>query len=159
MRAVVVVVVYYFYCVVRHIRLDLKFLENKKNSGAGLTQTSRITCRPLIALQRFDTSRLYQMSLKDVMSVVIGRSVRVEITDGRVFVGELQCFDGEMNLIMDKTIEHRSGVEETVGAEGSNSRKVGMVMVPGRHLVKCELEASALDEFDSTVCAALVQSS
>ena len=118
-----------------------------------------LPCRPLIALQRFDTSRLYQMSLKDVMSVVIGRSVRVEITDGRVFVGELQCFDGEMNLIMDKTIEHRSGVEETVGAEGSNSRKVGMVMVPGRHLVKCELEASALDEFDSTVCAALVQSS
>ena len=159
MRAVVVVVVYYFYCVVRHIRLHLKFLENKKNSGAGLPQTSCFTCRPLIALQRFDTSRLYQMSLKDVMSVVIGRSVRVEITDGRVFVGELQCFDGEMNLIMDKTIEHRSGVEETVGAEGSNSRKVGMVMVPGRHLVKCELEASALDEFDSTVCAALVQSS
>ena len=119
----------------------------------------RAAARPLIALQRFDTSRLYQMSLKDVMSVVIGRSVRVEITDGRVFVGELQCFDGEMNLIMDKTIEHRSGVEETVGAEGSNSRKVGMVMVPGRHLVKCELEASALDEFDSTVCAALVQSS
>ena len=31
MRAVVVVVVYYcFYCVVRHIRLDLKFLENNR---------------------------------------------------------------------------------------------------------------------------------
>jgi small nuclear ribonucleoprotein (snRNP)-like protein len=84
---------------------------------------------------------------------VVGRRVRVEIADGRIFVGELQCFDGEQNLIMERTIEHRIG-----DVEGDNERDVGMVMVPGRELVKCELESSALAEFDSTVRAMLTQS-
>ena len=84
---------------------------------------------------------------------VVGRRVRVEIADGRIFVGELQCFDGEQNMIMERTIEHRIG-----DVEGDDERDVGMVMVPGCELVKCELEASALDEFDSTVRAMLTQS-
>ncbi|KAI8982974.1 hypothetical protein BDB01DRAFT_791881 [Pilobolus umbonatus] len=55
---------------------------------------------------------------------------RISITDGRIFIGTLICIDKNKNIILGQTEEIR----------GDESRPVGLVMIPGKHLVKIEAE-------------------
>ncbi|ORY90499.1 hypothetical protein BCR43DRAFT_499400 [Syncephalastrum racemosum] len=55
---------------------------------------------------------------------------RVHISDGRVFIGTFVCTDKQKNIILAHTEEFR----------GREQRLVGLVMIPGKHLVKIETE-------------------
>ncbi|CAG8486588.1 8404_t:CDS:2 [Ambispora gerdemannii] len=55
---------------------------------------------------------------------------RISVSDDRVFNGTFVCIDKYKNIILANTEEFR-GVEK---------RYVGLVMVPGKHLIKAEIE-------------------
>ncbi|KAI7894670.1 uncharacterized protein EV154DRAFT_497498 [Mucor mucedo] len=55
---------------------------------------------------------------------------RIKITDGRTFIGTFVCIDKQKNIILAHTEEFR----------GAEKRMVGLVMIPGKHLVKIETE-------------------
>ncbi|RKO90493.1 hypothetical protein BDK51DRAFT_15842 [Blyttiomyces helicus] len=74
---------------------------------------------------------------------------RLTTTDGRVFVGQLVCIDKGLNLILNSAEEYKNGTRSNlVRVRGScswahrtyESRFVGLVMIPGVHLVKAEVE-------------------
>ncbi|KAH0610233.1 uncharacterized protein H6S33_011760 [Morchella sextelata] len=83
----------------------------------------------------------------------ISRTLRVTTTDTRVFLGELKCTDKDKNLILSSTHEYRYPSAQDVSAaaaaekEGGEtvkldlkSRYIGLVVVPGEHVVKIEVE-------------------
>lgn len=47
----------------------------------------------------------------DKMQLLIGRQMRVLITDGRLIQGEFQCIDSDMNIILNDATEFH-GVED-----------------------------------------------
>ncbi|KAJ8662664.1 hypothetical protein O0I10_001628 [Lichtheimia ornata] len=60
----------------------------------------------------------------------LNHKARIAITDGRVFIGTFVCTDKQKNIILAHTTEYR----------GDEHRIVGLVMIPGKHLVKMEIE-------------------
>ncbi|KAI8331332.1 hypothetical protein BC941DRAFT_382686 [Chlamydoabsidia padenii] len=75
------------------------------------------------------------MGITDVNKVNLLRSylnfkARVEISDGRIFIGTFVCIDKQKNLILAQAEEYRK----------DEQRLVGLVMIPGVHLVKMETE-------------------
>ncbi|KAJ5988729.1 Ribonucleoprotein LSM domain eukaryotic/archaea-type [Penicillium waksmanii] len=91
---------------------------------------------------------------------LLGRSLRVHTTDSRMFVGIFKCTDAERNLILANSLEYRfptpSAVEAAAkeheswdnASEASKatvkvnmtSRLIGLIVIPGRHITKVELE-------------------
>ncbi|KAJ3241432.1 hypothetical protein HDU81_000481 [Chytriomyces hyalinus] len=68
------------------------------------------------------------------VSSYLGSTVRLEASDGRVFVGAFMCMDKEKNVIL-------SGAEEFNSVDGLEERRyVGLVMLPGAHLVSFSVE-------------------
>ena len=65
---------------------------------------------------------------------MMGRSLRVHMTDGRVVTGLFDCVDKHGNVILDRALEWKSL------AEPATERSVGYVLVPGKHIVKAEIE-------------------
>ncbi|CAG8740884.1 32679_t:CDS:2, partial [Racocetra persica] len=55
---------------------------------------------------------------------------KITASDGRVFLGTFMCIDKYKNIILSQTEEFRS----------DEKRFVGLVMIPGKHLVKAEIE-------------------
>ena len=96
---------------------------------------------------------------------LLDRSARVLLSDGRLVVGRFYCLDREGNVVLvdaftqspAKPTQAGAGTGTGAGAgagagAGESSRalaeepwrSVGVVMVPGRHLVRIEVEASAI---------------
>ncbi|KAJ5103279.1 Ribonucleoprotein LSM domain eukaryotic/archaea-type [Penicillium argentinense] len=91
---------------------------------------------------------------------LLGRSLRVHTTDTRMFVGIFKCTDAERNLILANSFEYRRPTTTAVEAaakqsESCNSlshapkttvkvnmtsRLIGLIVIPGRHITKIELE-------------------
>jgi N-alpha-acetyltransferase 38, NatC auxiliary subunit len=59
------------------------------------------------------------------------------VPDGRVFDGTFACMDKQKNIILINTDEYAAGNEIL---SGTNSRFVGMVMIPWRWIVKVEAD-------------------
>ncbi|PYH49073.1 LSM domain-containing protein [Aspergillus saccharolyticus JOP 1030-1] len=94
------------------------------------------------------------------LEALIGRTLRVHATDTRIFVGIFKCTDAARNIILANTHEYRypspSAVRdaatnaEELAAESAvtaqnikvsmTSRFIGLVVVPGQHITKIELE-------------------
>ncbi|CAO3592697.1 unnamed protein product [Absidia cylindrospora] len=75
------------------------------------------------------------MGITDINKVNLLRSylnfkARIEISDGRIFIGTFVCIDKQKNIILAQAEEHRT----------DEKRLVGLVMIPGIHLVKVETE-------------------
>ena len=67
--------------------------------------------------------------------------MRVTLTDKRIIVGNFVCFDQQRNLILSESEELSFATEDVdTGDQGCRRRMLGLIMVPGRHLVKCEVE-------------------
>ncbi|KAI9369139.1 hypothetical protein BJX61DRAFT_175022 [Aspergillus egyptiacus] len=88
---------------------------------------------------------------------LIGQILRVHATDTRIFVGTFKCTDADRNIILANTHEYRFPTPATVRnaaldasrenlEESQNlkldmtSRFIGLVVVPGQHITKIELE-------------------
>ncbi|KAF2674727.1 hypothetical protein BT63DRAFT_420010 [Microthyrium microscopicum] len=82
---------------------------------------------------------------------VLGRTLRIHTHDARVFVGQFKCTDAQCNMILALAHEFRVPVaeaaEERIGMTrpavkltANESRYVGLICVPGKEIVKVELE-------------------
>ncbi|EAU35455.1 conserved hypothetical protein [Aspergillus terreus NIH2624] len=92
---------------------------------------------------------------------LIGQTLRIHASDTRIFVGSFKCTDAARNIILGGTYEYRyptpSAVrdaaadaakdpESSAGAPPTNvqvnmtSRFIGLVVIPGQHITKIELE-------------------
>ncbi|KAK0734404.1 hypothetical protein B0T26DRAFT_688348 [Lasiosphaeria miniovina] len=86
---------------------------------------------------------------------LLNKNLRVTTTDSRMFMGSFKCTDTESNIVLQDTYEYRQPslqalqkqVEEAVGAAAAatikadmTSRFLGLVVVPGNHIVKMELD-------------------
>jgi small nuclear ribonucleoprotein (snRNP)-like protein len=85
------------------------------------------------------------------LSQLIGKSLRIHTSDKRVFGGQMKCTDKDRNVILALTYEYREPsaevIAQAVRASGNpsvpvqwTSRYVGLVVVPGAHITKIELE-------------------
>ena len=70
------------------------------------------------------------------VSSLLGREVRVLLSDGRMVEGELECLDKAMNLVLRNSKEFHNA-RESVQSEsvGDAYKGIGTVMVPGPHVV------------------------
>ncbi|CAI4218587.1 unnamed protein product [Parascedosporium putredinis] len=95
---------------------------------------------------------------RDYLSSLINKYLRVTSTDGRIFWGQFRCIDPDRNIILSQTFEYRQpsvqkridAVDAQTSGEASGkvklpmtSRFMGLVVVPGRHIAKVELEEFA----------------
>ena len=75
-----------------------------------------------------------ESSVVERVKGMMGRQLRVHLTDGRVVMGLFDCVDKQGNVILDRALEWKSL------AELETERSVGYVLVPGKHIVKAEIE-------------------
>ncbi|OJJ46948.1 hypothetical protein ASPZODRAFT_131864 [Penicilliopsis zonata CBS 506.65] len=87
---------------------------------------------------------------------LLGQTLRVHTTDTRMFVGIFKCTDADRNIILASTYEYRfpppSAVQEAASAADNQSssfkmnmtsRLIGLVVVPGQHITRIEVEETA----------------
>ncbi|KAJ3083878.1 hypothetical protein HK102_000844 [Quaeritorhiza haematococci] len=95
------------------------------------------------------------------LRLYLNAKLRITVTDGRIFKGHLVSIDKHKNLILAGTDEFSpltegempptagSGVGKALGsgyervdidAENKERRFVGLVMIPGVHIIKAEVE-------------------
>ncbi|KAH7058685.1 hypothetical protein B0J12DRAFT_737318 [Macrophomina phaseolina] len=88
------------------------------------------------------------------LTQLIGRNLRVHVTDKRMFIGQMKCTDKDRNIILALTHEYRppseAAIRAAIRSSGDpsvqlplSSRYVGLVVVPGRYVSKIECEESA----------------
>jgi small nuclear ribonucleoprotein (snRNP)-like protein len=87
---------------------------------------SYINSDPTAATQ--DTELVKQM--KNMM----GRNLRCHLSDGRIITGSFDCVDKHRNIILDRASEIKSLDEP------DTKRSIGYVLIPGEHLIKCEVQ-------------------
>jgi len=88
---------------------------------------------------------------------LLGKTLHITIHDGRLFTGVFKCTDNESNIILANSFEYRmpsEAAEETAKREAKltgkptradmTSRFVGLIVVPGKQIVKMELEESRM---------------
>lgn len=80
------------------------------------------------------------LKAKATMRGLLQSTIRVTLSDGRVVTGTYQCLDEHLNFILQDATERRM-VKERSGAETvekQQTRSLGLVMLPGKHVVKVE---------------------
>ncbi|KAI1500246.1 hypothetical protein F5X99DRAFT_386921 [Biscogniauxia marginata] len=85
---------------------------------------------------------------------LLNRALRIYTTDSRMFIGTFKCTDTHRNIVLSLTYEYRqpsqqklaeaaaassSSGQDTVKAD-MTSRYLGLVVIPGEHIVKMEVE-------------------
>ncbi|KAJ5131042.1 Ribonucleoprotein LSM domain eukaryotic/archaea-type [Penicillium bovifimosum] len=91
---------------------------------------------------------------------LLGRTLRIHTTDTRMFVGLFKCTDADRNIILANSFEYRMPTTSAVQAaadqkesqeEASEAkattvkvnmthRLIGLIVIPGQHITKIELE-------------------
>ncbi|PSR76107.1 hypothetical protein BD289DRAFT_378898 [Coniella lustricola] len=88
------------------------------------------------------------------LSSLLNKKLRLHTTDGRMFWGEFKCTDPDRNIVLAYTYEYRQPSAEQLAAAAEKSiqagdktvkldmthRYLGLVVVPGEHIVKIEKE-------------------
>lgn len=64
----------------------------------------------------------------------LDKSLRIVMTDSRILVGDFLCTDRSGNVILGMCYEYTD--------EAGEGRYLGSVMVPGKHIVKMEVDVS-----------------
>jgi N-alpha-acetyltransferase 38, NatC auxiliary subunit len=89
------------------------------------------------------------MAKYDISSTLLEKTCLVHISDGRAFKGTFICVDSARNLLLSNATEYKAKAQGTGGhaslqggAEAQYEKRfVGLVMVPGLHLAKLEVQA------------------
>jgi small nuclear ribonucleoprotein (snRNP)-like protein len=93
-------------------------------------------------------------SAREYLATILNKNLRVYTSDGRLFWGTLKCTDPDRNIVLAHTYEYRqpSAREREKAAEEAEgqsvkldmtSRYLGLVVIPGHHIVKMEVEQFA----------------
>ncbi|KAF7560907.1 hypothetical protein G7046_g3242 [Stylonectria norvegica] len=88
---------------------------------------------------------------RDYIGGLLNKNLRVYTTDGRLFWGSFKCTDADKNIVLAYTYEYRqpSSKQRADAAAQSpdvaitldmTSRYLGLVVVPGHHIIKMEVE-------------------
>ncbi|XP_014359198.1 N-alpha-acetyltransferase 38, NatC auxiliary subunit isoform X2 [Papilio machaon] len=72
----------------------------------------------------------------------LNMNFRIEMTDGRVLIGVFLCTDRDANVILGACSEYLKSND----GETEEPRVLGLVMVPGRHIVSIKID----DTMDTT---------
>lgn len=73
------------------------------------------------------------------LKALLRKTLRVSVTDGRVFLGTFAGTDKQLNILLINTDEYRVGPD--AGSDGLDGRYVGQVMIPWRLVVRVECHA------------------
>ncbi|KAK2767600.1 hypothetical protein FQN54_003758 [Arachnomyces sp. PD_36] len=79
------------------------------------------------------------LKASEYLKSLLGRTLRIHTTDTRLFVGAFKCSDNDRNIILGGTYEYRYPDPSTDA--DITSRFIGLVVVPGQHITKIELDA------------------
>ena len=74
------------------------------------------------------------------VKALLGETLRVTLTDGRVFEGVFSCLDKGFNVVLNEASE----VSLTGARKQFNARAGGVIIVPGARIAKCETHAQPL---------------
>ncbi|KAI0390289.1 hypothetical protein F5Y17DRAFT_461923 [Xylariaceae sp. FL0594] len=94
---------------------------------------------------------------EEYLQSLINKTFHVLVTDGRLFVGTFKCTDTDSNIVLAHTHEYRQPsaqkVAEAAAAAAASSgsgkgtfkadmtsRFLGMVVIPGEHIIKLEVQ-------------------
>jgi small nuclear ribonucleoprotein (snRNP)-like protein len=91
---------------------------------------------------------------RDYLAGFLNENLRIMTTDGRMFRGAFKCTDPDQNVVLAQTYEYRQpSAQQRAEAAGKTaggtvtldmtSRYLGLVVVPGQHIVKMEVEKFA----------------
>ncbi|XP_063976198.1 N-alpha-acetyltransferase 38, NatC auxiliary subunit [Diachasmimorpha longicaudata] len=80
-----------------------------------------------------ETSPSEETSGKRKLRSWLNRLLRIKMTDGRVLTGAFLCTDRDANVIL-------GSCEEFLSEDHTEARALGLVMVPGRHIVSIHLD-------------------
>ncbi|KAI0313047.1 hypothetical protein OF83DRAFT_589693 [Amylostereum chailletii] len=78
-----------------------------------------------------------------LLKSLLRTTLRVTVTDGRIFIGMFVGTDKGLNIILINTDEFRLGPDENPGG-----RYIGMVLLPWRLVVRVEAQEGNSDEGD-----------
>ncbi|BES93794.1 Hypothetical protein NTJ_06603 [Nesidiocoris tenuis] len=78
----------------------------------------------------------------------LNKSLKVDMSDGRVLIGSFLCTDRDANLILGSCTEY---INPKVCGFNEEPRILGLVMVPGRHIVSIHLDNSQGISNDDTL--------
>ena len=73
------------------------------------------------------------------LRALLRKTLRVSVTDGRVFLGTFAGTDKQLNILLINTDEYRLGPD--ADSDGPGGRYVGQVMIPWRLVVRVETQA------------------
>ncbi|XP_041981530.1 N-alpha-acetyltransferase 38, NatC auxiliary subunit [Aricia agestis] len=79
---------------------------------------------------------LEQLDGKTKLRKWLNMNFRIEMTDGRVLIGVFLCTDRDANVILGACSEYLKNSD----GETEEPRVLGLVMVPGRHIVSIQLD-------------------
>jgi N-alpha-acetyltransferase 38, NatC auxiliary subunit len=71
-----------------------------------------------------------EKSSREGLKSFLTKKMRIEISDGRVFIGNLICLDNQKNIVLLNTNEY------TLNGDKEYKRMVGQVMIPGNQITK-----------------------
>ena len=74
------------------------------------------------------------LSSRDFLRQWLNKSMRIELSDGRVLVGTFLCTDASANVILGNCTET---LEED---DQSEPRVLGLAMVPGKHIKSIKVD-------------------
>ncbi|KAM0288040.1 hypothetical protein ACHAQH_000108 [Verticillium albo-atrum] len=93
---------------------------------------------------------------RSFLTSLLNKNLRITTTDGRMFLGQFKCTDPDLNVVIAHTYEYRqpsaqqqADVTREAGASARSlkmdmtSRYLGLVVVPGEHIVTIEVEEFA----------------
>ncbi|THU88194.1 hypothetical protein K435DRAFT_762055 [Dendrothele bispora CBS 962.96] len=79
----------------------------------------------------------------DTLKSLLRTTLRITVTDGRIFLGAFVGTDKPMNILLMETEEFRLGP-----GENPNGRYVGQVMIPWKMITKIEAQDEVLETRD-----------
>ncbi|KAI0328007.1 hypothetical protein GY45DRAFT_1255935 [Cubamyces sp. BRFM 1775] len=71
------------------------------------------------------------------LRAMLKQTLRISVTDGRIFVGTFAGTDKQLNVLLINTDEYRVGPD--AGTDDADGRYVGQVMIPWRLVVRVEM--------------------
>lgn len=89
----------------------------------------------------------------EYLETLLNKKLRVYTNDTRMFLGDFKCTDNECNVILSQSCEYRPPTPSALKAAAQanttsiasvkvdmTSRFLGLIVVPGHHITKIEVE-------------------
>ncbi|KAL2040138.1 hypothetical protein N7G274_007041 [Stereocaulon virgatum] len=87
------------------------------------------------------------------LEALLNKKLRIYTDDTRMFLGDFKCTDNECNVILSQSYEYRPPTPSALKAAAQanttsiasvkvdmTSRFLGLIVVPGQHIIKIEVE-------------------